>query len=120
VRLGVGVGWHKDEFRFMGYEFAGRGPRADVGRRARVSRGALVVRGTFAPLPEPQPELWVGGGSERAIRRARELGDVWHPSGSVGPGAVKRVKERPEGAHQPQSLALDLLRHLSRAAQIKR
>ena len=28
------------------------------------------------------------------IRRARELGDVWHPSGSVGPDAVKRVKER--------------------------
>ena len=33
VRLGVGVGWHKDEFRFMGYEFAGRGPRADEALR---------------------------------------------------------------------------------------
>jgi probable F420-dependent oxidoreductase len=104
VRLGVGVGWHKDEFRFMGYEFAGRGPRADEALRLMRALwdGERAFRGehwsfeeaTFAPLPEPQPELWVGGGSERAIRRAREFGDVWHPSGNVGPDAVKRVKER--------------------------
>jgi alkanesulfonate monooxygenase SsuD/methylene tetrahydromethanopterin reductase-like flavin-dependent oxidoreductase (luciferase family) len=62
----------------------------------RVFRGGhwSFEEATFAPLPEPQPELWVGGSSERAIRRTRELGDVWHPSGSVGPDAVKRVKER--------------------------
>jgi len=104
VRLGVGVGWHEDEFRFMGYEFAGRGRRTDEALRLMRALwgGERAFRGehwsftdaTFALLPEPQPELWVGGGSERAIRRARELGDVWHPSGSVGPDAVKRVKER--------------------------
>ena len=49
---------------------------------------------TFAPLPTPQPELWIGGGSERAVRRARELGDVWHPSRRVGPDDVRRVKEQ--------------------------
>jgi alkanesulfonate monooxygenase SsuD/methylene tetrahydromethanopterin reductase-like flavin-dependent oxidoreductase (luciferase family) len=27
--LGVGMGWHKDEFDFMGVEFKGRGQRAD-------------------------------------------------------------------------------------------
>jgi alkanesulfonate monooxygenase SsuD/methylene tetrahydromethanopterin reductase-like flavin-dependent oxidoreductase (luciferase family) len=27
--LGVGMGWHKDEFDFMGVEFKGRGRRAD-------------------------------------------------------------------------------------------
>jgi probable F420-dependent oxidoreductase len=104
MRLGVGVGWHEDEFRFMGYEFRGRGRRADEALRLMRAlwRGERTFRGehwlfedaTFAPLPEPQPELWVGGGSERAIRRARELGDVWHPSRSVGPEAVHRVKER--------------------------
>jgi probable F420-dependent oxidoreductase len=104
VRLGVGVGWHKDEFRFMGYEFAGRGARADEALRLMRALwgGERAFRGehwsfeeaTFAPLPERQPELWIGGGSVRAIRRARELGDVWHPSRSVGPDEVKRVKER--------------------------
>jgi alkanesulfonate monooxygenase SsuD/methylene tetrahydromethanopterin reductase-like flavin-dependent oxidoreductase (luciferase family) len=35
---------------------------------------------TSEPQPSPQPEIWVGGSSQRAIRRARELGDAWHPS----------------------------------------
>ena len=104
LRLGVGVGWHEDEFRFMGYEFRGRGRRADEALRLMRTlwRGERAFRGehwsfedaTFAPLPDPAPELWVGGRSERAIRRARELGDVWHPSQGVGPDDVERVKER--------------------------
>jgi alkanesulfonate monooxygenase SsuD/methylene tetrahydromethanopterin reductase-like flavin-dependent oxidoreductase (luciferase family) len=40
------------------------------------------------------PEIWVGGSSARAIRRARELGDVWHPSRGSDPEHVRRVKEQ--------------------------
>ena len=104
VRLGVGMGWHETEFRFMGYEFAGRGRRADEAIRLMRAlwRGDRSFEGenwsfenaTFAPLPAAEPELWVGGASERAVRRALELGDVWHPSRGVGPEDVRRVKER--------------------------
>jgi probable F420-dependent oxidoreductase len=104
MRLGVGVGWHEDEFRFMGYGFRGRGRRADEalrlmgalwsGERAFHGEHWSFENATFAPLPERRPELWVGGRSERAIRRAREVGDVWHPSRGVGPDDVRRVKER--------------------------
>jgi probable F420-dependent oxidoreductase len=104
LRLGVGMGWHEDEFRFMGYEFAGRGRRADEAIRLMRAlwRGDDAFQGehwsfadaAFAPLPGTEPELWVGGASDRAVRRALDLGDVWHPSRGVGPADVRRVKER--------------------------
>jgi alkanesulfonate monooxygenase SsuD/methylene tetrahydromethanopterin reductase-like flavin-dependent oxidoreductase (luciferase family) len=49
---------------------------------------------TSDPLPSPVPEIWVGGSSERAIRRARELGDAWHPSRGSSVDHVRSVKER--------------------------
>jgi probable F420-dependent oxidoreductase len=100
--LGVGVGWHRDEFEFMGVPFEGRGRRADQAIRLmralwsgeRDFEGELwSFRGaTFEPLPSPQPEIWVGGSSARAIRRALELGDAWHPSRGSDAEHVRRVK----------------------------
>jgi alkanesulfonate monooxygenase SsuD/methylene tetrahydromethanopterin reductase-like flavin-dependent oxidoreductase (luciferase family) len=49
---------------------------------------------TAEPHPTPEPEIWIGGSSERAIRRARELGDAWHPSRGADPARVREVKER--------------------------
>jgi len=40
---------------------------------------------TFLPKPVQKPHIpiWIGGHSDRALRRAAELGDGWHPIGSV-------------------------------------
>jgi probable F420-dependent oxidoreductase len=101
--LGVGMGWHKDEFDFMGVAFEGRGRRAD--EAIRIMRalwsGERDFEGehwkfhdaTFEPRPSPQPEIWVGGSSPRALRRARELGDAWHPSRGSNADHVRSVKE---------------------------
>jgi probable F420-dependent oxidoreductase len=104
VRLGVGMGWHEDEFAYMGVPFRGRGRRADealrlikalwAGERSFQGEHWSFENATFSPLPAQLPEIWVGGGSDRAVRRARELGDVWHPSRGVGPERVREVKAR--------------------------
>lgn len=107
LRLGVGMGWHEDEFRFMGVPFRGRGRRADEALRLMKAlwRGESSFVGehwsfegaTFAPLPRPEPEIWVGGSSPPALRRAVELGDVWHPSRGSDPEHVRRVKAEHPG-----------------------
>src|SRR5262245_4626221 len=115
-RLGVGMGWHRDEFRFMGVPFARRGRRADEALRLMRAlwSGEHSFEGeywsfhdaTAEPHPSPLPEIWVGGSSERAIRRARELGDVWHPSRGSDPEHVRRVKEEhPELRVVPRTAA---------------
>ncbi|HEV2711975.1 MAG TPA: TIGR03619 family F420-dependent LLM class oxidoreductase [Gaiellaceae bacterium] len=102
--LGVGMGWHEPEYEFMGVEFHGRGRRGDEAIRLMRAlwSGERDFDGEFwsfhdatsEPHPSPQPEIWVGGSSERAIRRARELGDAWHPSRGSNVEHVRRVKER--------------------------
>jgi probable F420-dependent oxidoreductase len=105
--LGVGMGWHKDEFDFLGVEFAGRGRRADESIRLMRAlwRGEKDFDGdywsfhnaTSEPHPSREPEIWVGGSSARAIRRARELGEAWHPSRGSDAEHVARVKrEHPD------------------------
>ena len=102
--LGIGMGWHRHEFEFMGIEFKGRGRRADEAIRLMRAlwKGEHDFEGEYwsfheaisEPHPSPLPEIWVGGSSERAIRRALELGDAWHPSRGSDVDHVRRVKEQ--------------------------
>jgi probable F420-dependent oxidoreductase len=88
--LGVGVGYYEPEFRLLGQSFEDRGRRTDEALRLlrAIWAGERDFEGEYwsfenvrlAPLPEPAPEIWVGGLSRRSIRRARELGDAWHPN----------------------------------------
>jgi probable F420-dependent oxidoreductase len=112
LRLGVGIGWHEDEFRFLGASFHDRSRRADeairllkalwVGESSFSGRYWSFENAFFAPLPDPPPELWVGGRTDRALRRAREHGATWHPT-RVEPDVVRRAREEwPEGRIVPR------------------
>jgi alkanesulfonate monooxygenase SsuD/methylene tetrahydromethanopterin reductase-like flavin-dependent oxidoreductase (luciferase family) len=88
----------------MGIPFEGRGRRGDEairlmralwsGERSFPGRYWSFRDATAEPHLSPFPEIWVGGSSNRAIRRARELGDAWHPSRGSAPAHVREVKAR--------------------------
>ena len=95
--LGVAAGYLKREFRALGADFEARNEVADETvralKRAWTEEGVELIGRHFAatgntmlprPLQKPHPPLWIGGNSQRAIRRAVELGDGWIPFPTVG------------------------------------
>jgi probable F420-dependent oxidoreductase len=91
LRLGVGVGWNAVEYEALNEDFHNRGARCDEQialMRALWTEPAITFKGRWhtvsdagiKPLPVQRPiPVWVGGGSEAALRRAGRLGDGWFP-----------------------------------------
>ena len=90
--LGVAAGYLEPEFAALGADFANRNAVADEAidaiRAAWTGEPVdLIGRGFAAAgnaqLPRPTevngPPIWVGGNSRRAIRRAVERAEGWHP-----------------------------------------
>ena len=89
VRLGVGAGWMRAEFRRLGIPFEERGAITDEYLRAmrelwtaeRPSFSGRYVSFddvSFLPRPGHIP-IYVGGSGARPFRRIAELGDGWLP-----------------------------------------
>ncbi|MEG8180429.1 LLM class flavin-dependent oxidoreductase [Nocardia terpenica] len=86
VVLGIGAGGHPDEWPAGGIEFGDRGRRTEVMLRAlpdlfagrptalRTAPGEPVI--TLAPAVSAPP-IWIGGMSDRALRRVLEHGTGW-------------------------------------------
>ena len=97
VILGLGVGWMKEEFQLVGApRFEERGRVTDEYIRAFKElwtnenpsfAGAYCnfsdLRFFPKPAQKPHIPIWIGGHSDRALRRAAESGDGWHPIGGV-------------------------------------
>jgi probable F420-dependent oxidoreductase len=92
VVCGVGSGWMREEFDALGLPFDRRGAETDEWIRIfKVcwmdaepeyhGRLYAFAKVKFEPKPiqKPHPPIWVGGNSRRAMRRAVEHGDAWHP-----------------------------------------
>jgi len=88
--LGVGVGYQKGEFDALGVDFHKRGALTDEAlevMRLAWSGEVVVKQGsTFnaagnepRPAPSPQPTIWIGGASDKALERAARWGDGWSP-----------------------------------------
>lgn len=132
IFCGIGAGWWQDEFHALGLadEFKARGARTD--EYLRIYRTlwndeTASYHGQFhqfhdlefspKPLQKPLP-IWVGGNSPRALRRAAELGDVWHPlalkqPGQMEPGLVPEKRRQLDAlaraaGHDPAAIGLAL------------
>lgn len=87
LRLGVGVGWMKEEFRALGVAYRRRGAittetlaflRACFdGNDMAESNGQPFL---FRPRPT-RPPIYVGGAPPHALERAVRYGDGWIPAG---------------------------------------
>lgn len=111
VIAGIGVGWSQREIESLGFAFADRGTRTDeiidllraAWRDDPIDyAGAHVTVHDIRLLPKPAHDIpiWVGGGSERAYRRACERGDGFHAIGldpDAATDVVRRIRrDRPE------------------------
>ena len=89
--LGLGVGTLREEFELLGVPFDDRGPRADDSLRAlraALSTTEPVYEGEYVRFSDmvvdpcavqERVPLWIGGNTQRSLRRAVELADGWCP-----------------------------------------
>ena len=93
--LGLGAGWHKDEYLSYGYDFPRHAERID-----RLGEAVELIREMWKASPatyqgryhrvvdafcEPRPDrpipILIGGESEKICDLAARLGDIWNASG---------------------------------------
>ncbi|PVY97971.1 LLM class F420-dependent oxidoreductase [Actinomycetospora cinnamomea] len=90
--FGVGVGWNREEARDHGIDPRERGKVLDEKLAAMVAiwtEELAEYHGEYVdfdpmycwpkPVQAPHPPIYVGGGSDAALRRLRDHGDAWLP-----------------------------------------
>jgi probable F420-dependent oxidoreductase len=135
--LGVGVGSLREEFELVGAPFDDRGARADDSLRAlRAVWGVSVpeYHGEFYDFsdfvidptaPRTHVPIWIGGRTQRSLRRAVELGDAWAPFGlrtaeMAAMVAKARDTEAWDARDTPVDIALQSQRPLDPGAEPER
>src|ERR1019366_5924377 len=100
IRLGVGVGWCREEFEQTGQDFTTRGKRLDemiAALRALWAGGWVEHHGRYYDVPpcrmEPSPNRPIpiigGGHSAPALRRTAALCDGWVAAGAYKPDQAR-------------------------------
>jgi alkanesulfonate monooxygenase SsuD/methylene tetrahydromethanopterin reductase-like flavin-dependent oxidoreductase (luciferase family) len=96
--LGVGAGWHRDEFDEAEVEFLPYRRRLEQTReRAALVRRLLAgetVGRAVVRAEAGRPPRWFGGRSEHVLRLAAELGDGWITATNASPDEVERGRAR--------------------------
>ncbi|HYE92120.1 MAG TPA: LLM class F420-dependent oxidoreductase [Terriglobales bacterium] len=113
--FGVGVGWARQEFDALGVPFEKRGAMTNEyleAIRACWTQDVASFDGRFVrfrdvtttPRPIRVPPIWVGGGTDAAMKRAAVHGDAWHPIRVKLPflrEALPRLRKMADDAKRP-------------------
>ncbi len=105
--LGAGAGWMREEFQVYGVDFSSRGRRLDESLELlrKLWRGGYVEHhGEFfdfpplqlAPAPQQDIPVYIGGSSDRALRRAARLAQGWIGTGHTVaelPQLIRRLRD---------------------------
>ncbi|WP_208027067.1 LLM class F420-dependent oxidoreductase [Rhabdothermincola sediminis] len=125
LRLGVGVGWMREEIEAVGVDFESRGARTDEAieaMRALWREEEATYRGRFfsfeRAISRPRPvqpggvPIHVGGHSAAAARRAGRVGDGFQPLGLDGNALAERMSlvraAALEAGRDPEAIELSL------------
>ena len=112
--VGAAIGWLEGEFAALGVPFKERVSRSEEAlellrvlwtearpdletRRHRIAG----VQVSPMPLQKPRPAIWIGGGSEGALRRVARLGDGWHATAAT-PSVSAVVPSAPASTRDPE------------------
>jgi probable F420-dependent oxidoreductase len=126
--VGAAIGWLEGEFAALGVPFKERVSRSEEALELmrtlwteehpdiQTRRHALAnLVASPMPLQKPRPPIWIGGGSEGALRRVARLGDGWHATAATpdtfrqGKQAVMRFwKEAGRGGEPAWSLRIPI------------
>jgi probable F420-dependent oxidoreductase len=106
--VGLGVGWARSEYEALGagHHFENRGQVTDesIEIMLRAWKGGPIdwtspnfrISGIAIEPPTfqlPHPPLYVGGSSQRALKRCARYADVWHP-GLRDPAQFRRLGDQ--------------------------
>lgn len=91
LRIGIGLGWLREEYQALGVPWQGRAARCDdyveVMRRLWADDVSQLSSPSFElpparmfpkPVQRPHPPIIVGGDSDAALRRVAAVGDGWY------------------------------------------
>src|SRR5215472_1439027 len=122
--FGIGVGWLKEEFEWVGMDWDNRARRNNEMLKlmeALFTEEVPAFKGTtvstrdfyFNPktVQQPHPPYIIGGNTEAAIKRACRLGDGWYGIAKTLDQAValvKRVRELEIDYQRPKPLELTM------------
>lgn len=122
--FGVGIGWLKEEFEWVGMDWENRARRnnetltlleALFTQRVPAFQGKTVATADFyfepKPVQQPHPPYIIGGNTEPAMKRACRLGDGWYGIAkelSGGLDLVRRLRELEKNYQRPKPLELTL------------